>query len=67
MSGTAPENHIGSDANRQIQEERRKFLRRAGKAALTAPAAALLLSIAAKRANADVAPLPSGTQLDAHS
>ena len=39
--------------------ERRKFLKKAGKAALTAPAVALLLSVESKRANA-TPPAPSG-------
>jgi hypothetical protein len=33
--------------------DRREFVKKAGKVAVTAPAAALLLSLAAKRANAD--------------
>jgi hypothetical protein len=41
-------------------EERRKFLKKAGKAALTAPAVALLLSAESKQAHAITA--FSGTQ-----
>ena len=46
------------------REERRQFLKKAGKVAVTAPAVALLLSIAGKRADADTAPAPSGLQTD---
>lgn len=41
--------------------ERRKFLKKAGKAAATAPAVALLLSVSGPSAEADIQqPLPSG-------
>jgi Chaperone of endosialidase len=46
------------------QAERRKFIKKAGKAALTAPAVALLLSAESKQAQA-VPPGPSGFNLDA--
>jgi hypothetical protein len=44
-------------------KERREFLKRAGKVALTAPAVALLLS--AENARADAVPGPSGLTMDA--
>ena len=45
-------------------EQRRAFLKCAGKAAVTAPAVALLLSMESKRAEADAVAVPSGLQLD---
>jgi len=49
-----------SKTDQRAGEERRKFLKRAGKAAATAPAVALLLSVNAQRAKADIAPTVSG-------
>ena len=43
--------------------ERRKFLKKAGKAAVTAPAVALLLSVGGQSAEA-VPPAPSGLTTD---
>ncbi len=51
------------DEKTKVQEERRKFLKTAGKVAVAAPAAALLLSVTAKRANADSVST-SGVPLD---
>lgn len=51
------------DEKVQVQDDRREFLKTAGKAALAAPAAALLLSVTAKRASAD-AVSTSGVPLD---
>jgi len=45
-------------------EQRRIFLKCAGKVAVTAPAVALLLSMESKRAEADATVGPSGLQLD---
>ncbi len=51
------------DEKAQVQDERREFLKTAGKAALAAPAAALLLSVTAKRASAQSVST-SGVPLD---
>lgn len=45
-------------------EQRRKFLKKAGKVAVTAPAVALLLSMESKRAGADTSTGPSGSNFD---
>ena len=52
-------NELSLTASRK-QAERRKFLKKAGKAALTAPAVALLLSVENMPAQAQA--VPSGTQ-----
>ena len=50
------------DASREkALSERREFLRKTGKAALVAPAVALLLSAASKQAVAAVSGCPPGT------
>jgi len=46
---------MNSDLDSKALEERRAFLRKAGRAAITAPAVTLLLSAASKPAAADSA------------
>lgn len=49
---------MSEEQNKEVSGSRRKFLERAGKVSLAAPAAALLLAAGTKSANAETQSLP---------